>query len=67
MCTAMLYDPIDHYEPEETKEYFDKKSKGFERLQRLKQSKLLRRFLKKDDVSWRWWCKKSFLRYFFNF
>ena len=27
MCTAMLYDPQDHYEPEETKEFFDKKSK----------------------------------------
>jgi hypothetical protein len=51
MCTAMLFDPIDHYEPKETKEYFDKKSKVFERFQRLKQSKLLRRFLKKDDVA----------------
>jgi len=48
MCTAMLYDPKDHYEPEETKEYFQKNSKGFERLQRLKQWKLLRPFLKKE-------------------
>ena len=23
MCTAMLYDPKDHYEPEETKEFFE--------------------------------------------
>src|SRR4029077_18986251 len=48
MCTAMLYDPKDHYEPEETKEYFQENVKGFERLLRLKQWKLLRPFLKKD-------------------
>ena len=23
MCTAMLYDPKDHYEPEETKQFFE--------------------------------------------
>ena len=28
LCTAMLYDPADHYEPEETKEQFDKKFKS---------------------------------------
>jgi GNAT superfamily N-acetyltransferase len=43
MCTAMLYDPKDHYEPTETKEYFKEKSKVYERLLRLKQSKFLRR------------------------
>src|SRR5689334_13439422 len=48
MCTAMLYDPKDHYEPEETKDYFVKNAKGFERLQRFKQWKLLRPFLKKS-------------------
>jgi hypothetical protein len=48
MCTAMLYDPKDHYEPEETKEFFKKKSKILERLQRIKQWKLLKPFLKKD-------------------
>src|SRR4029078_8342823 len=48
MCTAMLYDPKDHYEPEETKDYFIKNAKGFERLQRFKQWKLLRPFIKKD-------------------
>ncbi len=36
-CTAMLYDPADHYEPAETKEHFDKKSKVYERLMRIKQ------------------------------
>jgi hypothetical protein len=43
LCTAMLYDPKDHYEPEETKEYFQKKSKVYERLTQLKQSKFLNR------------------------
>ena len=28
MCTAMLYDPKDHYEPEETKEFFEEEIKG---------------------------------------
>lgn len=37
MCTAMLYDPKDHYEPAETKEYFEKHSKVYERLLRFKQ------------------------------
>src|SRR5882757_5081623 len=48
MCTAMLYDPKDHYEPEETKEFFKENVKGLERLLRLKQWKLLRPFMKKD-------------------
>jgi len=48
MCTAMLYDPKDHYEPEETKEFFKENVKGFERLLRLKQWKLLRPFMRKD-------------------
>src|SRR5207247_274167 len=30
MCTAMLYDPKDHYEPEETKEFFKEKKNVFE-------------------------------------
>jgi hypothetical protein len=33
----MLYDPKDHYEPEETKKDFEKKSKVYERLLRFKQ------------------------------
>jgi hypothetical protein len=43
LCTAMLYDPKDHYEPEETKDHFEKKSKVYERLIKLKQSKFLKR------------------------
>lgn len=48
MCTGMLYDPKDHYEPEETKQFFEENKTGFERLLRFKQWKLLKPFLKKD-------------------
>ncbi len=48
LCTGMLYDPKDHYEPEETKEHFSKKSKVYERLIRIKQSRFLSRLMKKD-------------------
>src|SRR4030095_5942278 len=65
LCTAMLYDPKDHFEPQETKEFFEKKSKVLERLLRIKQG-LLKAFNKKEkeqpDVK-----SKSFLSYFFNF
>jgi hypothetical protein len=50
MCTGMLYDPQDHYEPEETKEDFKQHSKLYERFMRIKQSKLLRPFMKKEIV-----------------
>lgn len=49
MCTAMLYDPADHYEPQETSEEFKKKSKLYERFMKIKQSGLLQRFFKKDE------------------
>jgi len=59
MCTAMLYDPADHYEPEETAADFKKHSKQYERFMRLKQSRLLKFFLgKKGDK------EKSFFKYF---
>lgn len=48
MCTAMLYDPKDHYEPEETKQYFEENKSGFERLLRLKEWKFLKAFRRKD-------------------
>lgn len=47
MCTAMLYDPADHYEPKETADAFKKKSKLYERFMKIKQSKLLRLFKKR--------------------
>ena len=45
MCTAMLYDPKDHYEPEETTQDFTKHSKLYERFMRIKQWKLLAPFM----------------------
>jgi hypothetical protein len=49
MCTAMLFDPKDHYKTEETKQYFKENSKGFERLFKIKEWRLLKPFLKKDE------------------
>jgi hypothetical protein len=67
MCTAMLFDPKDHYKPEETKQYFEENKSGFERLLRLKQWKLLRPFLKKEGNGNSGGKPKSFLHYFFHF
>jgi len=77
LCTAMLYDPKDHYEPEETKEFFQEKKSVFERMLRIKQWKLLKPFFK-DDKDAQSGPKdkaasggagkiKSFFHYFFNF
>ena len=49
MCTAMLYDPADHREPEETKEDFKTNSKIYERLMEIRQSRLLRFFNRKNQ------------------
>ena len=62
MCTAMLYDPKDHYEPSETAEEFSKHSKAYERFMRLKQGKMLR-FLKKAQGKE---SRKKLLQFFFN-
>lgn len=68
MCTAMLYDPKDHYEPEETKQYFEENKKGFERLLKFKQWKLLKPFLKKErENNGAAGKPKSLLHYFFHF
>lgn len=42
LCTAMLYDPADHFEPEETKEEFKKQAKLYERFMQSKTSRLLK-------------------------
>ncbi len=61
MCTAMLYDPVDHYEPAETAADFKQHSKLYERFMRLKQSRLLKFFKnKKTDKS------KSILSFLLN-
>jgi N-acetylglutamate synthase-like GNAT family acetyltransferase len=69
MCTAMLYDPADHREPEETKEDFKKNSKIYERLMEIRQSRLLRFFNRKQsgDKNEKDKSVKMVLKYFFNF
>ena len=64
MCTAMLYDPKDHFEPEETAEDFKQHSKLYERFMRLKQSKLLQFFMRNQKAGVG---GKSILRFFFNY
>jgi hypothetical protein len=64
MCTAMLYDPKDHYEPEETKQFFEQNKSGFERLLRFKEWKFLKPFLKKESGGGG--MAKSIFRNFFN-
>lgn len=66
MCTAMLYDPKDHYEPEETKQFFEENKTIFERLIRFKQWKFLKPFFDKQQSSGGG-TSKSLLRYFLNF
>jgi GNAT superfamily N-acetyltransferase len=68
MCTAMLFDPKDHYEPEETKQFFEENKSGFERLLKFKQWKLLKPFMKKDKNGNGGAGKpKSLFHHFFNF
>ena len=62
MCTAMLYDPADHFEPEETKEDFKQNSKLYERFMKIKQSSLLSIFRKKEGGL----SAKSLLKIFFT-
>ncbi|MEO5984126.1 MAG: GNAT family N-acetyltransferase [Ferruginibacter sp.] len=62
MCTAMLFDPADHYEPEETKEEFRKHSKLYERFMRLKQSGLIKMLQKKTVIS----ARKSVMQFFIS-
>lgn len=50
MCTAMLYDPKDHYEPEETTAFFKENTKGYERLLQIKQTIFSKVFGKKDEA-----------------
>lgn len=65
LCTAMLYDPKDHYEPKETGEHFVEKSKVYERLLQIKRNRFLNRLLKKDKTNGR--KLKVSLFHLFNF
>jgi hypothetical protein len=71
MCTAMLYDPVDHYEPQETSEDFSKKSKLYERFMKIKQSKLLQWLFQKEEgnggTGGNGNAKRSFFHSLFNF
>jgi hypothetical protein len=49
LCTAMLYDPADHYEPAETVEFFKAKKNVYERLLHIKQYWLDKVFPKKQN------------------
>ncbi|MDI9365043.1 MAG: GNAT family N-acetyltransferase [Flavobacterium sp.] len=49
MCTAMLFDPADKAEPKQTAADFKQNSSLYERFNRLKQSKLLQWFNKKNE------------------
>lgn len=62
MCTAMLYDPKDHYEPEETQEEFKKHSKLYERFMRSKTSRLLKYLKGKQGTD----KKKTLFTFLFN-
>ena len=62
MCTAMLYDPKDHYTPEETTQEFENKSKVYERLMRIKQLVFGKKARKEKEAA----KAKSLLQLFFN-
>lgn len=64
LCTAMLYDPKDHYEPQETAEDFKQHSSLYERFMNIKKSRMLKRFQNAKKKSGR---ATSILQYFFNF
>ena len=64
MCTAMLYDPKDHYEPKETSDNFQKKVKVYERLLHMKQIRFLKRLKGRNLIPSR---LKSVLFNFINF
>lgn len=67
MCTAMLYDPADHFEPEETKEDFKKNSKIYERFMEVKQNRFLKILKRRQNKGGGGPSPKSMLRYYFNF
>jgi hypothetical protein len=64
MCTAMLYDPKDHYEPKETTDHFQKKSKVYERMMHMKQIRFLKRLKSRTMIHPK---IKSLLFNFLNF
>lgn len=66
LCTAMLYDPKDHYQPQETKDHFEEKSKVYERLLKIKQSKFLKRLRGADKSGKDRTSNRKLKMFFFN-
>ena len=66
MCTALLYDPKDHFEPEETAQDFKQHSKLYERFMKIKQWTLLKPFMKKETSAHKNEKTGSLLKLFFN-
>lgn len=64
LCTAMLYDPVDHYEPEETAADFKAHSNLYERFMNVKKSRLIKLLKKKDPQAKA--MAKNLLSLFFN-
>ena len=64
LCTAMLYDPKDHYEPQETAEDFKEHSSLYERFMNIKKSRMLKRLQNGRKGSGL--KAVSILHYFFN-
>lgn len=64
MCTAMLYDPADHAEPEETREDFKKNAGIYERFMEIKQSRFLKLLKRRQGGGS---ATKSIFRFLFNF
>lgn len=62
MCTAMLYDPQDHYKPEETTAFFEENKSGLERLIRFKQHVFSKFFGRKETSK-----LKSFIHFLLPF
>lgn len=67
MCTAMLYDPADHYEPEETKQFFEENKSGLERLLRFKEWKFIKALRRKEEKGGGESKTKKLLHHLFHF
>lgn len=49
LCTAMMYDPKDHYHPKITRQFFKEKTKVLERLLRFKRNNMLSKLIKAEN------------------
>ena len=63
LCTAMLYNPAEHQEPEKPAQNFAENAQLYERFMQIKESRLVK-LLKKKHAPHK---SKAILQYFFNF